>query len=89
MAQDVVRTTVAVPAHLLTQVDAAVRAGKAHSRNEFVADALRRELAAREREEIDAAFLGMAEDEEYQREAAALTAEFARADWEALQAVSA
>lgn len=80
------RTTVAVPAGLLAEVDRAVREGKARSRNAFVAAALRRELAARARAEIDAAFAGMADDAEGQAEARQIAAEFAAADWETLQA---
>jgi metal-responsive CopG/Arc/MetJ family transcriptional regulator len=86
MAQDIVRTTVAVPVHLLEQVDAAVQAGSVRSRNEFVAAALRHELAAREREEIDAAFRAMGEDDEVQEEASLLAREFAPSDWEAFEA---
>jgi hypothetical protein len=72
-------------ADLLQAVDQAVREGKARSRNEFVATALRHELAAQERMAIDAAFAGMAEDPAYQAAARAISAEFATADWEALR----
>jgi metal-responsive CopG/Arc/MetJ family transcriptional regulator len=43
------RTTLALPDDVLERVDRAVREGKARSRNEFVADALRRALDALER----------------------------------------
>jgi len=46
MATRTVRTTLALPADLLAAVDQAGRAGKARSRNELVAMALRWELAA-------------------------------------------
>ncbi len=85
MGRPVVRTTLALPADLLAAVDRAVREGRARSRNELVAVALARELAAQERAELDAAFAGMAEDSEYQAEARAVAAEFAPADWEALR----
>jgi metal-responsive CopG/Arc/MetJ family transcriptional regulator len=77
------RTTIALPADLLARVDEAVHAGKARSRNSLVAAALRRELAAIERAEIDASFEGMAEDAEYQAEVDQLMKEFAQADLEA------
>jgi metal-responsive CopG/Arc/MetJ family transcriptional regulator len=78
-----VRTTLALPADLLAAADGVVRAGGARSRNELVAEALRRELAARRRAGIDAGFAGMGEDVEHEREAELITAEFAGSDWEA------
>lgn len=84
MATHTVRTTLALPADLLAAVDQAVRAGKARSRNELVAMALRRELAAQQRAAIDAAFAAMAQDPTYQAEAQDIAAAFAAADWEAL-----
>jgi metal-responsive CopG/Arc/MetJ family transcriptional regulator len=82
-----VRTTVAVAADLLEAVDAVVQKGKADSRNEFLEIALRNELAARRRAEIDAEFAQMAVDQDYQREALKIakeSKEFEAADWEAL-----
>ena len=61
MSTQTVRTTLALPADLLAAVDQAVQAGHARSRNEFVARALQRELAAQQRAAIDAAFAAMAE----------------------------
>ncbi len=49
-----------------------VESGKAKSRNEFVAQALRRELALLKRAEIDAEFAHMADDAEYLAEAQAI-----------------
>lgn len=86
MAATTVRTTITLPADLLAAADRAVQEGKARTRNELVANALRRELAAQRRAAVDAAFAQMAADAEYQAEAQALSEEFARADWEALQA---
>ncbi len=77
------RTTVTLPTDLLTAADRAVRAGEARSRNELVANALRRELASIERAAIDAAFAGMADDQAYLGEAQAISDEFAPTDWEA------
>ena len=85
MSTHTVRTTLALPTDLLAAVDQAVQAGHARSRNEFVARALQRELAAQQRAAIDAAFAAMAEDFAYQTEAKALTDAFAQADWDALR----
>ena len=85
MAGRTVRTTLALPDDVLEQVDQAVRSGRARSRNAFVTRALRHELAAQEREAIDAAFAQMADDAAAHEEAARVAAEFARADWEAWQ----
>jgi metal-responsive CopG/Arc/MetJ family transcriptional regulator len=85
MAARTVRTTLALPADLLEQVDRAVREGKARSRNVFVATALRHELAAEEAAAIDADLALMANDEEYQAEALALAEESVAAGWEALR----
>jgi hypothetical protein len=50
-----------------------------------VSIALRHELAARERAEIDAAFAGMADDPDYRADSEMLEREFAKADWEAFR----
>lgn len=85
VATNSIRTTLALPGDILDAVDQMVRQGEAHSRNEFVAYALRRELARLERIAIDEAFAGMATDIEYQEEARQIADEFAIADWEAFQ----
>ncbi len=85
MANTTVRTTLTLPTELLEAVDQAVKAGQAQSRNEWVRLALERELAAQKGAAIDAAFAGMAEDSEHQREAQAIADAFATADWEAWQ----
>lgn len=78
------RTTVAIDDRLLEAVDSAVKAGKARSRNDFLARALQRELSLARREAIDAAFAGMASDPVYRREAQEISEELVAADWEAL-----
>lgn len=83
MASSTIRTTVALPPDLLQAVDAAVREGTDRNRNEFLIGAVRREIAARRRAAIDAAFAEMANDEELQRESEAMAEEFAVAEWEA------
>ncbi|MFH7028093.1 MAG: ribbon-helix-helix domain-containing protein [Heteroscytonema crispum UTEX LB 1556] len=85
MENRTVRTTLSLPAELIEECDRAVKEGKAKSRNEFVALALRHELAAQKRADIDAAFATMADDVEYHAEAATINNEFAQADWEALE----
>ncbi|BAY42504.1 hypothetical protein SAMD00079811_00810 [Scytonema sp. HK-05] len=85
MKNQTVRTTLTLPSELLEATDKAVREGKAKSRNELVAQALRRELAALKRAEIDAALAEMANDPDYQAEVLKMEAEFASAQWEALQ----
>lgn len=79
------RTTIALPAKLLDAADRAIRAGKARSRTDLLSRALQRELAVQRRAEIDAAFLEMANDPEYQREAVLMAEEAVVAGWEALQ----
>lgn len=70
---------------LLEATDRAVREGKACSRNELVTLALRHELTAQKRGEIDVAFAAIADDAEYQAEVVTMSNEFATADWGALQ----
>lgn len=83
MPKTTMRTTVTLPQQLLNAVDQAVREGKAKSRNELLATALRHELGAMRRAAIDAAFDEMANDLDYQEEARRITDDFARADWSA------
>jgi metal-responsive CopG/Arc/MetJ family transcriptional regulator len=80
-----IRTTIALPEELLEATDQAVSDGKARSRNELIASALRHELAALDRLEIDEAFEGMSDDQDYREQAVKTAREFASADWEALQ----
>ncbi|HKS69216.1 MAG TPA: hypothetical protein VJQ45_02265, partial [Ktedonobacterales bacterium] len=70
---------VTLPNALLTAIDDAVRTGAARSRDAFIVEAARQALAAIENAETDAAFTLMATDEEYQREALHIAAEFERA----------
>lgn len=81
------RTTIALPTVLLAATDRAVTDGKAKSRNELIARAIQRELALIRRAEIDADLAQMAEDTEYQAEVLQMEAEFAVAQWEALQTI--
>ncbi len=81
----IVLNEVALPSELLEATEKVVKAGKAKSINDLIARALRRELAAIRRAEIDAELAEMANDPEYQAEVLQLEAEFATAQWEALQ----
>ncbi len=85
MENSSIRTTLTLPAELVQAADSAVSKGKAKSRNDFVARAIRNELAALLRAEIDAEFAEMANDTEYQAEVEILNQEFAHADWEAFK----
>lgn len=80
-----VRTTVTIPAELIAAVDAAVREGLTKSRNEFFAAAIRNQLARKRRQQIDAAFAGMADDPAFQSEAVELSEDFDGASWEAFR----
>ncbi len=84
MEKQTVRTTLTLPYELVEATDKAISQGKAKSRNEFIAQALRHELAALKRAEIDAALAEMAQDPEYQAEVLKMETEFAAASWEAL-----
>jgi Arc/MetJ-type ribon-helix-helix transcriptional regulator len=83
-SSNLVRTTLALPADLLSSIDEIAKQGRVKSRNEFVDRAIRRELAWQKRQEIDAALTEMAQDPEYQATVRQMEAEFATASWEAL-----
>lgn len=85
MENQTICTTFNLPSDLLAATDQAVQSGKAKSRDDFVAIALRHELAALKRAEIDTALAEMANDPDYQSEVLQMEAEFANAQWEALQ----
>jgi metal-responsive CopG/Arc/MetJ family transcriptional regulator len=85
MKAETIRTTLTIPKELIEATDKAVLEGKAKSRNDFMVQALRRELAAQKRAEIDAALAEMAKDPDYQAEVLKMESEFAPAQWEALQ----
>jgi metal-responsive CopG/Arc/MetJ family transcriptional regulator len=85
MNKNTVRTTVSIPVELLEATDKAVKSGKAKSRNDFIAMALQRELAAQKRAETDEELIEMLQDPDYQAEVIKLEAEFANAQWEALK----
>lgn len=53
MTEPTIRTTITLPEELVRATDLIVRQGKAKSRNEFIAQALRYKLAALKRAEIE------------------------------------
>ncbi|MCC5667081.1 ribbon-helix-helix domain-containing protein [Nostoc sp. CHAB 5784] len=81
----VILDDVAIPSELLAATDKAIQQGKAKSRNDFIAKALRRELEAIKRAEIDAQLAEMVNDADYQKDVLQMEAEFATAEWEAFQ----
>lgn len=85
MENPTIQTTLTLPAALVQAVDSAINQGKAKNRNDFITRAIRNELAALQRAEIDAEFLEMANDTKYQAEVEIINREFARADWEAFK----
>ena len=77
MPSQTVRTTLTIPADLLQATDAIINQGKANSRNEFVAQALKHELATLKRVEIDQALAEMAQQQDYHTEVLKMDSEFA------------
>jgi metal-responsive CopG/Arc/MetJ family transcriptional regulator len=85
MSNPTIKTQICLPSHLLEATDKAVQQGKAKSRDEFIIQAICRELAALKRAEIDAELAEMAQEPDYQAEVLQMEAEFATASWEAWQ----
>ena len=83
-------TTVRIPRPMYEQAKCFVEGEKKHdtafaSLNEFFVTAIQAYLKLYKRRQIDAAFAGMAEDADYQKEARLLAEEFEPSDWEALR----
>jgi len=84
-------TTVRLPRRVYDQAKCVVdkeRGGGGQTRvslNDFIVAAIKAYLKMYERRRIDAAFAGMAEDADYQKEAKLLAEEFEYSDWEALR----
>lgn len=85
MKQDTIRTTLTLPSELLKATDEIVKAGKAKSRNQFIAQAIEKELASQKRREIDSVLIEMTKDPDYKTQVLQMEAEFSCASWEALQ----
>lgn len=82
--QEMVRTTITLPADLLQRSQKLIDAGKVPNRNVLIVSALERLLAELERAEIDRQFAAMAKDETYQTMQAEMAGSFEESDWEAL-----
>jgi len=82
-AEQIIRTTVALPEDLLTAIDRFVSEGRVVSRNELVVNGLRAHVQQLERDARDAEFQAMTDDPAYQAEARQILGEFADADREA------
>jgi metal-responsive CopG/Arc/MetJ family transcriptional regulator len=85
MRDDSIRTTITFPSDLIEEADRIVQSGNARSRNDLVVQALRRELATRERARIDAEFLAMADDPVFQAEDAQMAEEMISLEWDELK----
>jgi len=84
VAKATVRRTITLPEDLLSAADRAVADGMARSRDDLLA-MNSASMAARRRAAIDAEFIGMGGDREYQAESALLEAGLDRSSWEAFQ----
>jgi hypothetical protein len=83
-------TTVRLPRPVYEQAKSFVESEKNQtaaflSLNDFFVTAIQAYLKLYKRRQIDAAFAGMAEDADYQKEARLLVEEFEPSDWEALR----
>jgi len=78
-------TTVRLPKPLYDEAKALVDENKVPSLNDLMITAVRAFLRSAERRSIDAAFAGMAEDAEYQKEAKLIAEQFEASDWETLE----
>lgn len=79
--------TVRFPVKIYAQARTAVKKSRAASSlNEFFVQAVEDKLRELSDAEIDAAFAGMAQDHDYQRDSVAMANAFDNSDWEAFQA---
>jgi metal-responsive CopG/Arc/MetJ family transcriptional regulator len=84
--KDVVRTTLTIPRELFARIDKLAAESSGVSRNDFLVEAIQRDLRRREREAIDAAFLAAFAEGGYSEDADLIMREFAGADSEAARA---
>jgi hypothetical protein len=78
-------TTVRLPLRVYEQAKSVAVQSDASSFNEFIVQAIEEKVRRLTEAEIDAAFAQMANDTDYQRSSVALSGEFEKSDWEALQ----
>lgn len=86
-ALPLVRTTISLPGDLIESVDSEVREGNAASRNDFIREAVAKELWRREQAVIDALYAEVLSDPEYIAEAEQIMKEFESADREAARMI--
>jgi len=80
-------TTIRMPRYLYEKARRIVETrADVGSLNELVVKAVKEKIESLTEEEIDAAFAGMANDPDYQRDAITMAQEFAQSDWSAFQA---
>ncbi|MFL6435984.1 MAG: hypothetical protein ACJ71Q_00260 [Terriglobales bacterium] len=88
-ARETRTTTVRLPRPVYDQAKCVVDKEKGGvgtiSLNDFIVSAIKAYLKMYKRRQIDAAFAGMAEDADYQKEAKLLAEDFEHSDWEALR----
>lgn len=88
-SREVRSTTVRIPSAIYDKaknfVDADRTGTRSISLNDFFVSAIQAYVKLQDRRRIDAAFLCMSEDADYQKEACLLAEEFETSDWEALQ----
>ena len=78
-------TTVRIPSQTYERAKKAAHRAQISSFNEFVIQAVEEKVRRLTEAEIDAAFAGMADDADYQRESVAIAQEFQTSDWEAMK----
>jgi hypothetical protein len=84
--QEYQTTTVRMPKVVYEEAKTIVqRREEVSSVNEFIVEAVKDKLREISEAEIDAAFVLMASDPDYTRDAIAMTREFEKSDWDAFQ----
>jgi hypothetical protein len=81
-------TTLRIPRLTYERAKKAADRAQAASFNEFVIQAVEEKVRRLTEQDIDAAFAGMANDPDYQRESIALARDFQTSDWESLKSES-
>ena len=84
-----VRKTVRLPRRLYDEAESFIerRIAPAENFNDFLVAALLAYVRLLKRKQVDAAFAGMAEDADYQKESRLIVEEFSPSDWEAFASV--
>jgi hypothetical protein len=82
-----IRTTVRLPKPIYDEARSLVDENvvPVDSLNDFLVAAIASYVKLVKRKQIDAAFAGMADDADYQKEALLIAEQFAQSDWEALE----